>query len=38
MIFKGVPDRLVKDCETKTKLSDLEACITFSLLGMKKTT
>ena len=36
MIFKGVPDSLVKECETKTKLSDLEACITFSLWGMKK--
>ena len=36
MIFNGVPDSLVKECETKTKLSDLEACITFSLWGMKK--
>ena len=36
MIFKGVPDSLVKECETKTKLSNLEACITFSLCGMKK--
>ena len=36
MIFKGVPDSFVKECETKTKLSDLEACITFSLWGMKK--
>ena len=36
MIFKGVPDSFVKECETKTKLSNLEACITFSLWGMKK--
>ena len=36
MIFNGVPDSFVKECETKTKLSDLEACITFSLWGMKK--
>lgn len=36
MIFNGVSDSLVKECETKTKLSDVEACITFSLCGMKK--
>ena len=36
MIFKGVPDILVKERETKAKLSDLKACITFSLWGMKK--
>ena len=36
MIFNGVSDSLGKECETKTKLSDLEACITFSLWGMKK--
>ena len=31
MIFKGLPDSIIKECETKTKLSNLETCITFSL-------
>lgn len=36
MIFKGVPDSFVQECEIKTNLSNLESCITFSLWGMKK--